>query len=95
MHYWGDGFDFDGLYKAEKMIWRLSRMIGLFPLTKEKYGTIRYELLPLWGFSDNKVLRRIQMHLFRLIVKATVIRFPKFKKEILEDYNCNFFLRIK
>lgn len=44
MHSWGDGFDFDRLDRAHNIIYsRVKRLSGCYLMSKEKYGTIRYE----------------------------------------------------
>ena len=45
MHEWGDyDFDFEELYKAQQWIVKwVNRLSGCYLMSKEKYGTIRWE----------------------------------------------------
>lgn len=58
MHYWGDEwFEKYGndLYEAERYIWRYVRKTtGCILISKEKYGTIRYEriMIPTWFWRN-------------------------------------------
>lgn len=42
-HYWGDDFDWNSLYEAEKEIRRIVRFARVGLNSKEKYGTLRYD----------------------------------------------------
>jgi hypothetical protein len=79
-HQWGDEFDFGGLYKVEAWINKAYRRItGKHMMTKEKYGTLRYEYEYMWMSSDEDVL------LFLEILKRATVKFPKFAGEIVDD----------
>jgi len=57
-HEWGDDWPYwDDLYRAEKFIYTWTyRLAGLRLLSKEKYGTIRYEYL--FGLGKSGVFMR-------------------------------------
>lgn len=58
MHYWGDDWfnKYGGdLYKAERYIYKYVRKTtGCIVVSKEKYGTIRYEMItiPVWFWRN-------------------------------------------
>jgi hypothetical protein len=77
-HIWGDeDFDWKSLSKAETWIGKMhKRAVGKWPITKEKYGTIRYEAEFLW--LDKPLV-------FFEIVKRATIKFPSVAPEIVSD----------
>jgi hypothetical protein len=79
-HQWGDEFDFGGLYKVEVWINKAyRRMTGEHMMTKEKWGTLRYEYEYMWMKSKE------QTDLFLEILKRATIKFPDFAGEIVDD----------
>lgn len=49
-HEWGDkDFDWDALYKAEKIIRKVCRLFRIGIHSKEKYGTLRASVYPFRG----------------------------------------------
>lgn len=80
-HDWGDkDFDFDELDKIQNWIHKFyKRATKRSMLTKEKYGTIRYEYTYLWlkTAKHSKIF-------FNIIYRAT-IKFPEFAGEIVND----------
>lgn len=79
-HIWGDGFDFDELYDAQEYICKMyKRICGKHPITKEKYGTIRYEFKEMWLTSPAEAA------MFLRIVKKATHKFPNVKGEIVDD----------
>lgn len=80
-HLWGsEDVDWTMLYEAEQYITGMYRRItGRHPLTKEKYGTIRYEMLSLWIQNDK------EMETFLKILLRATHKFPKVRGEILDD----------
>lgn len=85
-HYWGDEFDWGKLAKAMRFIYILSRLTGMKVWMKEKYGTVRYEMIFCWGFSKNKYICRLQFIGFKIVLVLACIRFYSIRKEILEDW---------
>lgn len=85
-HIWGSEFDFESLNKAMEYIEGLSLYEGLRPLMKEKYGTIRYEMIHTW--CDEITLK--QLSAFYRIVDATTRKFPTVAAEIIEDMLFSF-----
>lgn len=80
-HEWGDeDFDFGGLYKAENWIVKFyRRATGKNMMTKEKYGTIRYEYTYLW-LENNEQGDKF----FNILYRATR-KFPEYAGEIVSD----------
>ncbi len=80
-HDWSDDdFDFNGLYKAEAWIEKFySRSTGLRMMTKEKYGTIRYEYTHLWCKNKKHALKWFE------IARRATVRFPEYAGEIISD----------
>ena len=79
-HEWGDGFDFDTLYKAECWINKFYRRVtGLQAHTKEKYGTLRLEYENLWLKNRKHCL------IFCEIIYRAIHKFPKVGAEICYD----------
>jgi len=77
VHYWGDGFDFELLHDAICSIARKCNDQGIFLSVKEKYGTIRYEMLYRVEVSD--------FGPFLDIVVETTFEFPEIAAEIVDD----------
>lgn len=86
-HFWGDeDFDWDNLYQAEIWIKRWCRWLSALNIsTKEKYGTIRYELKFSWGFKENRLLRLYQDFIFKLVTTLVAYRYWKIREEIIVD----------
>lgn len=80
-HNWSDdNFDFGGLYKAERWIVKFyRRATKQNMMTKEKYGTIRYEYTYLW-LKNNKQRDKF----FNILYRATR-KFPDYAGEIVND----------
>ncbi len=81
MHSWADGWPhWEELYKAEKYFCDLyERCTYLKPITKEKWGTIRYEHTFGW-IIDNEHAR-----IFRESVMRTIKKYPNVAAEIAYD----------
>ena len=88
MHSWGDGFDFDELYRAEKFICDyVSANSDYYLVSKEKYGTIRYEhVIPKdrqnndWDTPD--AWKVVQAGIFEAI-----LLWPHLKVELTRDFD--------
>lgn len=80
-HSWGDeNFDWVALNLAEGYINRVYHRINkVYPITKEKYGTIRYEMLDLWIKSERDFICFL-----KILIKATQ-KFPTVAAEIVDD----------
>lgn len=79
-HEWGSDFDFDGLSKAEQWINKAyRRMTKKQMITKEKYGTIRYEYTSVWLIDGEDLI------IFLDILKRATIKFPEVAGEIVND----------
>lgn len=79
-HDWGSEFDFDGLSKAEQWLKKVYRRATRNQMiTKEKYGTIRYEFTYLW------MTKKKDRAIFLELLKRTTIKFPEFAGEIVSD----------
>lgn len=80
-HNWGDeSFNWAQLYLAESYISDLYyRITKRRPITKEKYGTIRYEWMALWITNEQEFL------IFMKIIKRTIRKFPTLAGEIVND----------
>jgi hypothetical protein len=80
-HDWGDeDFDFGALYKAEKWIEKFYyRATKHHMITKEKYGTIRYEYEYLWLKG-----KRSNVMFLEILYRATR-KFPDYAGEIVSD----------
>ncbi len=83
MHQWGDGFDFDKLRRIENCIRTQCDEQGLILISKEKYGTIRYEHL-VSKYTDEWDNQHFWFRL-RGIIYNTIKLYPDFHDEILED----------
>lgn len=81
MHSWGDDWPhWPDLYKAQEYFRNLyERCTGKRPITKEKYGTIRYEWVELW------IKKEDHLRIFREVIRRTVKKFPKVAGEICSD----------
>ncbi len=83
-HEWGDGFDFTTLNKAQDYIWRFySKLTKRNPMMKEKYGTIRYEMMPIWITTVKEA------NLFFEVLKRATEKFPSVTAEIVDDIACD------
>ncbi len=80
-HNWSDDdFDFNGLYKAEVWIEKFyRRATGKNMITKEKYGTIRYEFTCLWLTNAEEGEK-----FYNIVYRATR-KFPIYAGEIVSD----------
>ena len=81
MHCWGDEWPWwDELYKAEKYFCDFfEKCTGKRPCTKEKYGTIRYEVT--WNWIENEEHCRI----YKEAIRRTITKFPKVAGEVCMD----------
>jgi hypothetical protein len=85
MHIWGDDFDRDGFYEAEKYFRKIYHMItGKHPIVKEKYGTLRFEMIDIWVTSEVEEKHWAQCILY------TINKYPQFAKELTEDLISEF-----
>lgn len=108
MHYWGDEwFDKHGddLYTAQRYIsTHVKRYSRCNLISKEKYGTIRYEyILPPYGalFIRNRVHRYwLHCYLYRVwtgygwwttlrAVENAIEKWPHLEAELMQDLACN------
>jgi len=80
-HDWGDEeFDWNSLYKAQSWFVKLyEKVAGKYPMTKEKYGTIRFEYTYLWIENEH------HFKMFKECVRRTVKRFPQVAGEFASD----------
>jgi hypothetical protein len=80
-HDWGDDWPhWNELYKAQKWVREFfERCTGKTLHSKEKYGTIRYELTFLWLENDNDFM------VFKRALQKAVIKFPNVAAEIVSD----------
>lgn len=85
-HEWGDDFDWQGFYKVEHQISRIMRCMGLLLISKEKYGTLRYEHVVnrLTGSFDSM----ISWHILWIVVRIMIKLHPNFEFELTEDIAC-------
>jgi len=81
VHEWGDDWEhWDELYNAIEYFNRVyERVTGNCPITKEKYGTMRFEMTPAWIKSDSDV------RAFKHILQRMVKKFPNVTGEIFHD----------
>lgn len=102
VHYWGsEDFDWEALNKAMDYITKESIAIGLVPIMKEKYGTIRYEFHSLWkreldgSLTDLGIVTadaqgehptKEDLDKFEGILKAAQAKYPSVAEEIVEDW---------
>ena len=109
MHYWGEeDFDWDGLYDTERKIYEaLKKSTGCRLVSKEKYGTIRYEfILPpgcaiwcrnkvqLWWsqcWLTQKWTIWAWRRLFKIVQKE-IEKNPHLEDELMEDLASNEWL---
>lgn len=81
MHYWGDDFDWEGFSDAIDFFKEsYKELTGNHPICKEKYGTLRLEMIDIWvkNPEDERNLK--------LTLMATACKYPRFSKELLDDY---------
>lgn len=81
MHYWGDDWEHWGeLYSAivyfNKMYHRIT---GVYPITKEKYGSMRFECTYAWIDSEQRC------KVFKLLIRKMITKFPNVRAEICDD----------
>ncbi len=75
-----EDFDWKGLNDAQTWIRTIyRRMTGKSMITKEKYGTVRYEYTYLWIESDEQAVI-----FFEVVYRATK-KFPHLAGEIVSD----------
>jgi len=83
-HHWDDpSFDWNQMYKA--MTWMTTffeRATGVYPHTKEKYGSIRIEATWAWLDTPERILVWCE------ITKRAVLKFPKVGAELCIDLSC-------
>jgi hypothetical protein len=80
-HIWGDGFDFDGLSLAANWLRRLYKcQTGKDMIFKEKYGTIRYEMISFW------ITDQVEQQEFEECLKDVVTLFPQFAGELTDGF---------
>jgi hypothetical protein len=104
MHWWGDEWNgWNDLTKAHNYIHRfVRRWSGCYLMSKEKYGTIRYEhIFPPYGsmYYRNKLHRwwlnswiyykwcAYGKFILSIAIKRAAKKYPKVKEEILEDWD--------
>ena len=80
-HYWGDDWEhWDELYKAEKWIVKFyEKVTGKYMITKEKYGTIRFEFEYKWITNEH------EKNMFKETIRRAVKRFKNVAGEITND----------
>ncbi len=84
-HMWGSEFDFNEFYKAEAWIGKFYyRLTGKWPLTKEKYGTLRLEFECMWMETGEEV------KLFCEILYRACRKWPQFSAELTNDAIVSF-----
>ncbi len=87
MHLWGDSWPhWDQLYKSENNInKKFEERTGLVLLSKEKYGTVRYEHIvdpkTKYSFADTKD----NWMILKEIVFEEIEEYPEIKDELLSD----------
>lgn len=81
MHMWNDDWKhWDDLYKAQNYFCKFyEKCTGKYAMTKEKYGTIRFEFTYMW--IENAEHCRI----FREGIMRTVKKFPNVAGELCSD----------
>jgi hypothetical protein len=85
-HHWSDEtFDWKALDNAMSFIYKYSQIAKLNVMMKEKYGTIRYEFYPFWGFRKTKWIARLQLYWFESIVLLSTLKYRHIAEEILND----------
>lgn len=90
-HIWGDEFDFVELGRAMHLIRKLGKLVNLNIMMKEKYGTIRYEMIFCWGFrDDNRLLSKLQFYWFQCCLFIACCSYQHLSEEILEDWAHNW-----
>jgi len=85
-HMWGDkSFNWDRLNESMKFIQReCEKRTDITPIIKEKYGTIRYELV--WAWHPELPMPADQrLEFFRIIHEATVAH-TDVAAEIVDDF---------
>lgn len=82
-HQWGcPRFDWDGLYDAMEYIRdEYSSKTGVYPIMKEKYSTIRYEIETLWLLNSQDTA------IFNEILQDATHKWPHLKDYILDDWS--------
>lgn len=80
-HYWGDDWEhWDELYTAIDYFNKIyQRVAGKRPITKEKYGSIRFEFVSSWLKSESDAKA------FKHIIRKIVTKFPNVRAEICHD----------
>lgn len=80
-HCWGDGWEhWNELYKAERYFNKFyEKCTGKYPMTKEKYGTMRFEYIYLWIESEE------HCRIFKEGVRRTIKKFPHVAGEVVSD----------
>lgn len=100
-HNWGDGFDFDKLHEIEEEIGdKVKSRTMCTVVSKEKYGTLRFEhVFPPGGamwvshdlhreYLDSDIYARWRTMGWKVLVEECLMaakRYPKYEDEILED----------
>lgn len=81
MHSWGDEWEgWDTLYKAEKWMRTFyKKCTGKYMMSKEKWGTIRYEFTSMWIESE------MDCFIFREMIRRAIKKFPTIAREIVSD----------
>lgn len=81
MHTWNDDWPhWAKLEKAERWINKFyRRMTGKYIISKEKYGTIRYELVYCWIGSEK------ERDIFFEVISRACDKFPDIQYELVED----------
>lgn len=80
-HEWGEeDFDFHELCKAERWINKFYRRAAKKNMmSKEKYGTLRYEYMYLWLKNKKDII------IFCEILYRATLKFPEYAGEIIDD----------
>lgn len=90
-HNWEDSdFDWKALHGAGALISRLSVWVGLKVWWKEKYGTLRYEFICMWGWSNNRLIAKLQKLGFQAALFIACLRYEQVAPEILDDWATNW-----
>lgn len=78
-HIWGDDFDFEELGRVGREIADYCEEVGDFYLIwKEKYGTIRYEMMFLRSNEEIEIIQDA--------IKIATDKYPHLKDEIEGDF---------
>lgn len=90
MYEWGDSrWDFGSLWKGAREIETWTKRLALFrPWSREKYGTIRYDLF--FGLSKYRLIARLQIFIFTCIVFRVCKRYPHVARGFLNDLKYKF-----